>query len=102
MKFRAAQGAVIAQLVKAPGVHGSTYGITKDTPQTILLMFNGWESIEVRIAHYALFSESVIAHHASQAHTALRQVSGNDELLAPIYAAVEKVDIVHVSYTNEA
>ena len=101
MKFRAAQDAVIAQLVKAPGVHGSTYGITTDTPQTILLMFNGWESIEVRIiAHYALFS--VIAHHASQAHTALRQVSGNDELLAPIYAAVEKVDIVHVSYTNEA
>ena len=47
-KFKEAQEAVIEKLLTAPGVHGAAYGVTKEAERDVVVLFVGWDSVEVR------------------------------------------------------
>ena len=47
-KFKEAQEAVIEKLLTAPGVHGAAYGVTKEAGRDVVVLFVGWDSVEVR------------------------------------------------------
>ncbi|KAI0729173.1 hypothetical protein C8Q72DRAFT_830573 [Fomitopsis betulina] len=82
-KLKESQEEVGAKLSSAPGVHASAYGIVKEAgSQDVLLLFVGWDSVE--------------------AHNAVRAEHQNDPLVALLRAAVEKMELVHVAFTNEA